>query len=68
MSADAKVWPASTGWMWEGLHDGPCDHSSHRQGEFLALLLADIEHCLGQSLRWEIVQTGNGPALYGYLV
>lgn len=70
MSADAKAWYDESGWCWSGLHAGPCQQAiPHTQGQELSRLLADLEHCMGFRLRWQIrVYPGSKTGLVGYRV
>jgi hypothetical protein len=57
MSCDAKLWQeGDSGWVdWRLAHDGPCvspDAHSHPLG--LADAIAEVEKCMGKSLRWEL--------------
>ena len=72
MSSDARVWRegGERDWYtWMGSHDGECRATiPHDQGDNLAMLLTDIERCMGgRPLRWLFNQGRDGTIwLKGY--
>lgn len=71
MSADAKLWQSvQDQWLsWQGTHDGPCRDGAcdHAVAGTLTEMMAEIQECLGQSLRWELRIYPDGKAgLSGY--
>lgn len=69
MSCDAKVWSEDPeGWFWNGIHDGACHFSGHRE-MLLPELLRSIETCMGPAapMRWLPRTYPNGKVgLIGY--
>ncbi len=70
MSTDARLYMGEDGWSWTATHDGPCmvGAPDHTQPGRLRDKLAEIEHCLGVSLRWEIMPFRDTYRLSGWYV